>query len=224
MNDALPVNEIFQSIQGEATHAGRPAVFIRLQGCAVGCPWCDTKYTWAHAADAPQTQPTIVRDKTEPSPTWAPFTPDALLSILARYSARHIVITGGEPCVHDLTELTTTLIDAGYSVQIETSGTQPIRAHVATWVTVSPKIDMPGGFIVRPDALGRADEIKMPIGRQRDIKTLQTLLAASDCADTIPVWLQPLSQSPAATETCRLAAIANNWRISLQLHAYAGWR
>src|SRR4051794_25490444 len=51
MSETFAVNEVFESIQGEARHAGTPSVFVRLQGCAVGCPWCDTKHTWAADPD-----------------------------------------------------------------------------------------------------------------------------------------------------------------------------
>lgn len=219
----LPVNEIFQTIQGEATHAGRPSIFIRLQGCGVGCPWCDTKHTWAH--NPLQEIPIAAMiAKIASAPTWASMAVSDILDALGEFRAHHVVITGGEPCAHDLTLLTGALKTMGYSVQIETSGTQPVRVHDGAWVTVSPKLDMPGGYGVRRDALARADEIKMPVGKPADIDRLARLLALDHHRSDTAIYLQPLSGSPRATELCKDAAITNDWRISLQLHAYAGWR
>lgn len=220
---ALPVNEIFQTIQGEATHAGRPSVFIRLQGCDVGCPFCDTKHTWT-PDPANEIAAATLLAKTDSGPTWAAVTTTEILDAIGEFSALHVVITGGEPCVHDLTALTGALFTLGHSVQIETSGTQPIRVHPETWVTVSPKLAMPGGYSVLAEAITRANEIKMPIGRPADVALLHRLLADVPSAPETPVWLQPLSGSVRATELCKNVAIANNWRVSLQLHAYAGWR
>ena len=224
MRALLPVNEIFETIQGEGAHSGTPAVFIRLQGCPVGCPWCDTKHTWERGASGERNCANIL-EKTISAPTWAPFDTENLLDVVTTLRPRHVVITGGEPCLHDLEPLTAALIElAGRRVQIETSGTQPIRADRRTWVTVSPKIAMPGGFKVRPDALARADEIKMPVGRPEDIENLLVLLAAERHQPSVPVFLQPLSTSRKATELCVAAASANDFRISVQLHALLGWR
>jgi 7-carboxy-7-deazaguanine synthase len=223
--DDLPVNELFQTIQGEATHAGRPSVFLRLQGCPVGCPWCDTRHTWV-------VDPVMETDdwaevtalKGESSPTWALVPVETLISLIAKLRANHVVLTGGEPCMYDLRPLSAGLIDAGRTVQVETSGTHLIQVDQRAWVTVSPKVHMPGGLVVGDDALARADEIKMPIGKPSDLVTLFALLDRGAHRPDVPIWLQPLSLSRKATDLCREAAIANNFRISLQLHALAGWR
>lgn len=220
---SLPVNEVFQTIQGEATHAGRPSVFVRLQGCAVGCMWCDTKHTW-HVDATNKVATDAMLSKTAAYPTWAEVGEEELAGIVNTYTASHVVITGGEPCVYDLSDLTERLRKAGRSVQIETSGTQPVHVDGSTWVTLSPKIGMPGGYTVRSDALARADELKMPIGRMADVETLEQFLADRSVRPSLPIWLQPISMSPKATALCKVAAMAHNWRISLQLHAYAGWR
>lgn len=221
----LPVNEIFETIQGEATYTGTPSVFIRLQGCDVGCPWCDTKHTWG--TDALNVIPfDTMRFKTNDSPTYALATVNQLVD-WCRDRSRHVVITGGEPCVHDLRELTGALIDTGKSVQIETSGTEEVLAHDATWVTVSPKIGMPGGLAVRPSALERASEIKMPVGRPLDVQALDDLLSTSGSQPLGPrggVWLQPLSASAKATALCVSEAIGRGWKVSLQTHKFMGVR
>jgi len=127
--------------------------------------------------------------------------------------------------MQDLGPITTRLIErAGRSVQIETSGTFPIRTHPDTWVTVSPKLDMPGGLAVRDDALTRANEIKMPIGKTTDVLALTTLLNRGTISPGTRIYLQPLSLSRKATDICVANAIANGWKVSLQIHAMAGWR
>jgi 7-carboxy-7-deazaguanine synthase len=222
--DVLPVNEVFETIQGEATHAGRPAVFVRLQGCPIGCPWCDTKHTWQTDLSSMALGLGAVLLKDASDETWADAPLDELVELVSRYRARHVVFTGGEPCIHDLTAPSAALLNTGRSVQVETSGTHEVRIDQRAWVTVSPKLNMPGGFEVRDDALARADEIKMPVGKPADIENLFALLARGAHRPEVPVWLQPLSMSQRATELCKASAIANGLRVSLQLHALAGWR
>lgn len=227
----LPINEVFETIQGEAYYTGTPAVFVRLQGCDVGCPWCDTKHTWeVNAADAADLDHVLA--KTGDSPAYANVTVDQLMEVIGRFRARHVVITGGEPCDYDLTELTAKVIgDGRRSVQIETSGTAQVRAADWSFVTVSPKVDMPGGRALVDATLARADEIKMPVGKPADIDRLRVVLDRSRAArahrnltGAPHVWLQPLSQSEKATALCVEAATANGWRLSLQTHKYLGVR
>jgi 7-carboxy-7-deazaguanine synthase len=225
----IPVNEIFETIQGEAFYAGTPSLFVRVQGCDVGCPWCDTKFTWALKDDDEHTLANVLAKTESASPVFARVSDDSIYAMAVKSLCRHVVLTGGEPCMYDLQELTGRLLMSGKTVQIETSGTQPVRAHADTWVTVSPKVNMPGGHVVLDAAVQRANEIKMPVGKPSDIDTLRQLLArleaASEARPSSPlVWLQPLSQSPKATALCASAAHANGWRLSLQVHKYAGLR
>jgi 7-carboxy-7-deazaguanine synthase len=160
-------------------------------------------------------------DKTEDEESCASMTVDQIIRQLDNYSARHVVITGGEPAMYDLTELTTAIIDSVRSVQIETSGTFEIRCAEDTWITVSPKFNMPGGLPVLRNALMMADEIKMPVGKERDIENIHELIVPESSCD---IWLQPLSQSAKATALCVKHAILNNWKVSLQTHKYLGVR
>ena len=118
--DSLPVNEVFETIQGEATFAGMPAIFVRLQGCDVGCPWCDTKFTWELDESKVVSFDTMLAKPDSASPAFARVGTDVLVNCLISYPfrARHIVITGGEPAMHDLAALTGALCDAGRSVQL----------------------------------------------------------------------------------------------------------
>jgi 7-carboxy-7-deazaguanine synthase len=219
---ALPVNEIFTSIQGEATYTGTPATFIRLQGCGVGCAWCDTKHTWPSLAkDKIPIKDMLVKECD--SSEWAELSEDEILFEVFSREAAHIVITGGEPCDHDLHRLTEMLSRAGFIVQVETSGTKPISVHHKTFVTLSPKWDMAGGLEVLKENFEIADEIKMPVGKESDVTKLIEQVGAASLRSS-SVWLQPLSQSKKATEVCVESATKHGFRISLQTHKYIGVR
>lgn len=217
----LAINEIFETIQGEACKAGTPSVFVRLQACPVRCPWCDTKHTWFVDSER-RVSIADMMIKTEDTNTWAMMSPEDVLVAVQAFSARHVVITGGEPALYDLRPLTTLLVGSGFSVQLETSGTQAIQAHPYTWVTVSPKVGMPGRRSVLGEALLRANEIKHPVGKAADIENLLSLPIEHALEPVI--WLQPLSQSRKATELCIREATVRNWRVSIQMQKYIGVR
>jgi len=214
---------MFETIQGEGAHTGIPSIFVRLQGCPVGCPWCDTKHTWEINSKL-SVSPKDVIAKTSESETYFITDAEDLLSLFKKegYVAKHVVITGGEPCMYDLRPLTTMLHDNGFSTQIETSGTFEIFCDAKTYVTVSPKINMKGGYEVLQSALERADEIKHPVAMQKHIDELDALLENVSNVDAKQVCLQPISQQSRATELAVRTCIARNWRLSLQTHKYIG--
>lgn len=216
-----PINEIFQTLQGEGVFTGVPAIFVRLQRCPVGCRWCDTKHTWEQLPEKVCSAEDMM-SKTEEDDRWASLDADSIIMQFEAkgYTARHVVITGGEPCLYDLRPLTAVLEARGYQCQIETSGTQPVQCSEKTWVTVSPKVNMRGGYDVLTPSLLRADEVKHPVGRQRDIDELDLLLAKLPGDKQPVVALQPISQKPAATALCIETCIARNWRFSMQTHKY----
>ncbi len=226
MNEVLyPVNEIFITIQGEATFTGTPSCFIRLQGCNVGCPWCDTKHTWQLDANT-QISVTELVNKANDKDSWASFTLNEIKDFVKTHAStiKHVVITGGEPALYDLKPLCDMLEALGKTVQIETSGTELLRISEQAWVTLSPKFNMPGGKQVLIDAVKRANEIKMPIGKVSDIEKLKTFIFDYDFSQRIPIWLQPLSQNKEATKICVKEALNNNWRLSLQTHKFIAIR
>lgn len=221
MKAELPINEAFETIQGEGVYTGVPAIFLRLQGCPIGCPWCDTQHTWA-LEDSDQIDIVDVLRKESESSKWANLSPSAFLKEVQNqgWTVKHVVITGGEPCMFDLTDLTSTLQKAGFQCQIETSGTFEVRVHPDTWVTVSPKVDMPGGFDICAQAMQRANEIKYPVAMQKHVDALDELLKNHPVDPSVSIALQPISQRPRATQLAIETCIQRNWRLSVQLHKY----
>ncbi len=216
------INELFETIQGEGSFTGQPSIFIRLQGCPVACSWCDTKHTWEIALDDEVSQQTMLAKPQETS-QWTAMTVEQILALVSEqgFQAKHIVITGGEPCMVDLTPLCNAFEQLGYSTQVETSGIFEINVSAKCWVTVSPKINMRGGFAVLNSAMNRANEIKHPIATEQHVSDLKKLLSEHNVENT-PIYLQPISQKPRATELAIETCIANNWRLSVQVHKYLG--
>src|SRR5438094_6882724 len=99
---SLPVMEHFYTLQGEGFHQGKAAYFVRLGGCDVGCVWCDVKESW----EANKHPLLPVED---------------IVSAIKQTPARIVVITGGEPLMHDLTDFTALLKEQGLRTHIETS-------------------------------------------------------------------------------------------------------
>ncbi len=165
----LPVYETFHSWQGEGCHLGRSAFFIRLFGCPVHCPWCDSAGTW---------HPDFVPEKIERMEV------ETLAKQAAEASPEFVVITGGEPTIHDLAPLTTALRDHGLPAHLETSGAFPLRGDFA-WVTVSPKWQK----APLPDCLARADEFKLIVEDQTSIP--RWVEAIGEHFGEKPVWLNP---------------------------------
>ncbi|MDA7746436.1 7-carboxy-7-deazaguanine synthase QueE [Psychromonas sp.] len=221
MTQNYKVNELFQTIQGEGIYTGVAAIFVRLQGCDVGCAWCDTKHTW-DIDPIKQSDLILLTDKSTESDRWANASAKEIVDEIKRlgYSANLIVITGGEPCMYDLRELTQVLHEFGFKTQIETSGTYPVLVDPTTWVTLSPKVNMRGKKEVLKEALLRANEIKHPVGTEKDIEQLDALLHQLKSVEDKIICLQPISQKAKATALCMQTCIERNWRLSIQMHKY----
>ena len=216
------INELFETIQGEGSFTGQPSIFIRLQGCPVACSWCDTKHTW-ETNKASEVIAQVMLEKQIESDTWATLSSDDIIKVFSdkQFRAKHVVITGGEPCMFNLMPLCTALEKTGYSCQVETSGTFPIEVSEKCWVTVSPKINMKGGYKILNSAMLRANEIKHPIATEQHVDDLKTLLSSHNIVST-PIYLQPISQKERATTLAIETCIENNWRLSVQVHKYLG--
>lgn len=126
-NITYPIHEIFHSFQGEGLHTGRSAAFIRLFGCPVHCPWCDSAGTW-HKDHVPKH---IVK-----------LAPDSIYARVMETPPDIVVITGGEPTIHNLSPLVEYLTDhlpRPTEIHLETSGAFEFGPRLFDWITVSPK-------------------------------------------------------------------------------------
>ena len=128
-----------------------------------------------------------------------------------------VVITGGEPAEQPIRPLTERLIAAGKRVSLETSGFLEIDVAPETFVTVSPKITVPGGRVL-DSALERADEVKMVIGDESDLAALDAI--TDKIPASTPISLQPLSMEDSAASLCFRTAVerGGRYRVSVQLH------
>jgi 7-carboxy-7-deazaguanine synthase len=213
------LNDIYPTIQGEGVMAGTPVVMIRFHGCSVGCPWCDTKETWAFDEEF---QVVTIPDTLGRSPKFTYQSPHEISCFLVRnYSKlKWVLLSGGEPADQDLGVLVAELKNAGYKVAIETSGTATGHLSVPLdWVTVSPKFNMPGGREVIPDVLRNADEVKHVIGKYSDVQDLANFLRKKKVRKPV-ICLQPVSQSIRATELAISECLERGWRLSIQIHKY----
>lgn len=158
VNDKYPdhpnelfINEEFYSIQGEGLHTGIPMYFVRLQGCTVGCYFCDTKYTWRE-------------DKTKKK---------SISDILERIidsGTRWVCITGGEPYEQDFYRLVDACDYYGIKTHIETSGTEFFNV-AAQWITLSPKDLFAKNNKKTLEVFKRiAHEIKVVVTKEDDIE------------------------------------------------------
>lgn len=196
ITQSLPLMEAFYTLQGEGAHQGRAAYFIRLGGCDVGCVWCDVKDSW-DMAKHPRVQI------------------DAIVTEAVKYPGRLAVITGGEPLMHQLDDLTTALRVAGFETNIETSGSSPLSGHW-DWICLSPKkFKAP-----LQEVIVKANELKVVVFNKHDFAWAETYAAQvpPDCQ----LFLQPEWEKAAEMTPLILAYIQANpqWRLSLQVHKY----
>jgi organic radical activating enzyme len=195
--NSLPVMEHFYTIQGEGFHQGRAAYFVRLGGCDVGCVWCDVKDSWN--ADA---HPKFTTDQ-------------IVLEIKKHTKSGLVVITGGEPLMHQLDELTTKLQSEGYETNIETSGAHPLSGHW-NWICLSPKkFKAP-----LEEILPVADELKIVIFNKHDFEWAE--LYAAKVNKHCKLYLQPEWDKAAIVTPIIIEYIKSNpqWELSLQIHKY----
>jgi len=210
----LPVMESFYTIQGEGFHQGRPAYFIRLGGCDVGCSWCDVKESWDASQHPVSRISEIVRKAIEALPTRSLF-PKAYPKDQTKDDDQIVVVTGGEPLMHDCTELTEQLQKAGFRTHIETSGAYPLSGRW-DWICLSPK-----KFKAPLTSLTQsADELKVVIFHPSDFQWAEQYasLVSANCK----LFLQPEWGKSSKVTPLIISYIKDHpsWRFSLQLHKY----
>ena len=194
MNGSYRVNEIFYSLQGEGMWTGTPMVFVRLSGCNLQCPFCDTN----HKEGSLMTAARIVEE-----------------ALAAGGECRRICLTGGEPTLQADKTLLDAFHAAGFLVHLETNGTRPIPEGI-DWVTLSPKEDfVPDGKVV----ISRADELKLVYTHEVDPERWLSfpaqwhLLQPCDSNGHMNM-----------TETVAYIQAHPQWRLSLQTHKLLGVR
>ena len=167
------VQEFFYSFQGEGAHMGRAAFFIRLYGCPVHCPWCDSAGTWHK--DWPTTVKQMTASELKEEYLRAINMTEEDLALLADGDLYpFVVITGGEPTMYNLKPLVNTFVDdLGVAVHLETSGAFPIQDDgFLSWITVSPKWNK----IPLAENIKRADEIKIIVEDKNSIQAWEEKL------------------------------------------------
>jgi len=190
-----PLMEDFFTIQGEGTHTGKAAYFIRTAGCDVNCWWCDVKESWDEEKHPRVKTGEIVKRAKESG-------------------AKFAVITGGEPLLHDLEALTVALKKAGLQTHIETSGSSPLSGQL-DWITLSPK------RFKKPldEVFPYVDELKVVVLTNKDLIWAEE--NAKKCPENTELLLQPEWDTPESIPLIVEYVKKNpQWGISLQTHKF----
>lgn len=192
----LPLIEDFYTVQGEGFHTGKPAYFIRIGGCDIGCRWCDTKLSWN--ADI---HPLVDTDE--------------IIKNASQFEAQAIVVTGGEPLSYDLSYLCKKAKEKGLMTFLETSGAYPLSGEW-NWICLSPKSQKPA----LESLYHEADELKIIIFDDNDFHWAETCSEkiGADCK----LYLQPEWSRRNENTIKIIDYIKKNpkWNLSVQLHKY----
>ncbi|MGV3504880.1 MAG: 7-carboxy-7-deazaguanine synthase QueE [Adhaeribacter sp.] len=188
--------EAFYTIQGEGFYSGQAAYFIRLAGCDVGCHWCDVKESW----DAEAHPLVAVAD---------------IVAAARAFPGRLVVITGGEPLLYNLDALTRALKEAGFQVNIETSGAYPLSGTL-DWICLSPKKFKAPVESVLP----KAQELKVVVFHPSDFAWAETF--AGQMAPGTRLYLQPEWSKHEQMLPLIVDYVKQHphWQVSLQTHKY----
>lgn len=192
----LPVMEQFYTLQGEGRYSGQAAYFIRLSGCDVGCHWCDVKESW----DIEDNQFVSI---------------DSIIEEVLESETKIVVITGGEPFTHDLSELTLKLQALKIRTHVETAGVYPITGNW-DWICLSPKKFK----AVLDEYYEQANELKVIIFNQNDFIWAQE--QAQKTNSKARLYLQPEWSKEPELNPGLIEFIKSNqkWTLSLQIHKY----
>ena len=206
MNETLTVNEIFLSIQGEGTRAGRRCAFVRLTGCNLRCSWCDTRYAWSEGKE---------------------MSLDAVLEQVVKLACPLVEVTGGEPLAQASTPaLLERLCESGYETLLETNGSLDISAVDARVVRI---VDFKCPSSGRQDAnrwpnadlLTPRDEVKFVLADRRDYDFARDAIQRHGLAKRCEVIFSPvLDRLPPAKLAQWIIADRLPVRLGLQLHKF----
>lgn len=193
---SYPVMEHFYTLQGEGAYAGQAAYFVRLGGCDVGCVWCDVKESW----DAEQHPMLAISE---------------IIALIKQTPAKIVVVTGGEPTLHNLAPLTTALKAVGLRTHMETAATNIITGDW-DWITLSPKkFKAP-----HPQNMKLAHELKVIIFHKSDFKWAQSFeqQVAAECRLYLQTeWSKKEEMTPLIIDFIQQNP---QYQLSLQTHKY----
>lgn len=173
----LRIHEIFHSLQGESTHAGRPCVFVRLTGCQMRCVWCDTEYAFYEGS-------------------WMDL--DRILAEVERFGCRLVEVTGGEPLLQPAVhELMRRLADTGHEVLLETGGgfdisTVDPRVHRILDVKCPGSGEAANNFWPNLGELRPSDELKFVLANRADYEWALEVIAERELAERCPIHFSPV--------------------------------
>lgn len=192
----LPIMEEFYTIQGEGAKSGKPAYFVRIGGCDVGCHWCDVKESWDASIH--------------------PLKPvDGILRNLVEIPSNDIVITGGEPTIYNLDYLCTQLHKNHFKTFLETSGAYPISGRW-NWICLSPKKTSPP----LDEIYALAHELKIIVHNKHDFEWAEK--HAEKVHEDCVLYLQPEWSKQDDMMPLIVDYVMKNpkWNVSLQTHKY----
>jgi len=194
----LPLIDEFNTIQGEGFHTGRPAYFIRIGGCDSACSWCDTKISW---------NPDIHKL----------VSVEEILQRVLKYKADCVVVTGGEPSIYNLKQLTEILQTNHIKTFVETAGTNILTGNW-DWICLSPKNQDPP----LEEIYSIADELKVVISSEKDFEWAE--LNASKVSENCSLFLQAewSKHKKMMPQIVNYVKMNPKWRISIQAHKFMG--
>lgn len=189
--------EIFESLQGEGRNMGRPSVLVRLAGCNLSCPWCDTDVSRRFSLSL-----------------------EELLAEVGQYRPKSVVLTGGEPTLAgEMPELVAALKERGYWIAVETNGTCDAPwLQFVDYVACSPKAEFPDAL-----ALSRADEVRVVASSE---SVVDFCLKVHEKVAATDYYISPCERGGEIDFATAKAALAklDGWSLSVQLHKLLGFR
>ena len=193
----LPVMEMFYSLQGEGYHSGSAAFFIRIGGCDVGCHWCDVKDSWDHNNHKILKVSKIIQNIDK--------------------KTKIVVVSGGEPLMWDMTELTKKLKEKKFKRHLETSGAYDITGNW-DWICLSPKKQQ----LPKKNLYQIANELKIIIYNNHDL--VFATEESKKVGDNCKLFLQPEWGKFDKIKGKVVDFIKTNprWKLSMQTHKFLG--